>query len=421
MALNPSEEVVYMKKFLVFPLITLLLSSIPALAAKSSSGRGGGASSSARVSRGGSFRSFGSAGRVSHSFSSHSNGGGYAGQSFNHSFGRAYGQNGSSYSNSYASRSLSSRFQSDGVAGFHRFVTRGPDLPGSLRNPISGFPSRGPNGQPFSSSMVSSRGMGSASVRNQMSGIVHDARFLGRVNTYDAMENRPGQYAWHSWNGVSFCHYHGRWGSDWYGWNLGSGFFWTQFYAGNWWWYDPAGANWCYWNNGNWLWQNPDSDAIYAYDNGDYSSAGSSNNTSEDNNNYYADRSGNQVPDASQGANNNAESSGSNQSAQKDDDQGQDPLVFKSPDGLRMVRIQGDTGDAFLYNVVGGKDSKPVFLSSHVAGVKYSLKGGELQILVLTDDGGFQVFGADGSPVTSGNPSRLEYSPTDQSPKGIDS
>jgi hypothetical protein len=422
MAFKPSQEVALMKKLLILPLIGFLLPSLPALAAKNSAGRGGGGrfSSSAHGFGGGSFRSSGSFGRSSHSFSRF-NGGGVAGHSFNRSYGGAYSSYGSSRSNRYASRSSSPHYQSNGVSGFSRFDNRGPHLPEGLRNPVSGFPSRGPNGQSFSASLVSAHGMGSAPVRGQMSAIVHDARFLGRIQTYDATENRAGHYAWHSWNGVNFCHYHGRWGSDWYGWNVGGHFFWTQYYAGNFWSYNPVDTSWCYWNTGSGLWQDPDSAADYADDNGGTDSAVASNNAqednSQDNNGETADRGGNQAPDA----NDNAQASASNPSAQKDDGQGQDPNVFKSPDGLRMVEIQDDSGDAYLYDIVGGKDSKPIFLSSHVAGVKYSNKAGETQILVLTDDGGFQVFNADGSPITRGGPSRLELAPNDQAPKGIDS
>jgi hypothetical protein len=231
--------------------------------------------------------------------------------------------------------------------------------------------------------------MSSSTVRNQMSKIANNSDFSRQVNTYNATENGRGQYYWHNWNGGNFCHYCDGWGCNWYGWGCGAGFFWAQFYWGNWWWCDPVYDNWCYWNDGWWWWQNPQTQADYIYDNGNYVPADGSNSAGYNNNSGYDNNGYGEAPNYQP----------PNQAASAA------PLEYKSPDGTSVVRIQGSTEDAFLYKYDNGtrkRGSKPTYLGSNVADVKYSKKNG--RILLIKEDGGFQIFNPDGSPLPGEKP-----------------
>lgn len=77
---------------------------------------------------------------------------------------------------------------------------------------------------------------------------------------------------------------------------------------------------------------------------------------------------------------------------------------YRSKDGTRMVKIVD--GDAFLYDTVEGEeDNKPVYLASNVKEVKFSSAREEkpLQILLVFDDGSFEMFDPDGNPYTGGD------------------
>jgi hypothetical protein len=402
-----------MKKSLLIPFIVFLLATLPAFSDPSISRNGNGGGGGNRGSkgsvpaRGSGARSVRSSGRSYRSTSPRSNGGGYYRRNYgNYSNRGNYGQNYSNNARSYRSysRTPSQRVQRMGVASVPHIANHSQVLPGNLRHAPSGVPSRGPNGVALATRAVSPGRMSSSLVRNQMSKIANNPGFSRQVNTYNATESQVGHYYWHNLNGGSFCHYCDRFGGNWYGWCSGAGFFWTQFYWGNWWWQDPLLNNWCYWNNGYWWWQNPQTQIVYVYNNGNYvpaedsNNAGYNNGPGNENNNYS------QAPENPPPQNNQADDSAST-SGQTDEKE--NPYVFKSPDGTLMVEVAKGSGDAFLYQVVGEEDSKPLYLDSNVAYVKYSLKGDKLRILLIKEDGSFEVFSADGSSLDGGKPSGL--------------
>ncbi|HTB23486.1 MAG TPA: hypothetical protein VK914_12370 [bacterium] len=138
----------------------------------------------------------------------------------------------------------------------------------SAPRPQTGFDGRALGGRAIP------RGSWSGSaVRGQM-GFLSQSRngfTRARVSAQIGNESSPGHYYWHQGQGFNYCHYRDSYGTDWFGWYLGSAFFWTEFYAGGWWIYDDEQDRWCYWSHGNWWWQDPgDPQMVYLYDDGSY-------------------------------------------------------------------------------------------------------------------------------------------------------
>ncbi|HEV2355434.1 MAG TPA: hypothetical protein VGR89_14395, partial [Puia sp.] len=167
-------------------------------------------------------------------------------------------------------------------------------------------------------------------------------------------------------------HYYDPWGYHWYGWYWGGNCFWSRWYGGNWWWYDPVYYRWCYWHDGGWWWQDPAQvNIVYVYNNGQYEQANSAE----------AATTGVQTAPTGPGQ----EPAGSAATAS-----------FSSKDGTRMVKIVN--GDAFLYDTVQGEDNKPYFLASGVKEVKFSEGNGkDPQVLAIFEDGSFQMYDSDGN------------------------
>jgi hypothetical protein len=244
--------------------------------------------------------------------------------------------------------------------------------------------------------------MSSPAVKSQMAALTGNRGFHPNIGS-PSLGGRTGQYIWHSWGGYNYCNYYDRYGNGWWGWNCGAGFFWTQFYCGNWWWYDPWWGNWCYWWGGNWWWQDPGTTTVYVYNNGSYTPANSNGSGYSNNNSpgYNPDDYGGPVygddgKEASQGRPPaDGETSQSNFQTPKNDDGSVD---FVSRDGKVKVAVSAQ-GDAFLYNLKNSK-AKPVFLDSNVEQVKFSTPGnGPTKILLIFNDGTFETFNANGTVV----------------------
>jgi hypothetical protein len=194
--------------------------------------------------------------------------------------------------------------------------------------------------------------MNSAAVRGPMASIARSSAFTSRMNRLNSAETLRGHYYWHNFNGFNFCHYFDSWGAHWYGWYRGDSFFWTRYFGGLWWWYDPLAFHWCYWDDG-WYWQDPETQVI-TLDNGGQSASP-------------------QTSDASGGY-----------------------TQYQSEDGTRTVKMVGQ--DAFLFDTSGSPDFKPRFLASGVAKVTLSKtdQGKPLQIMLELNDGSFQLFDSQG-------------------------
>lgn len=302
--------------------------------------------------------------------------GGYTAPNGNYpNFSRPYGSNGlgygkRSYNSSNPERNFTSRYGANvggarttissqklrrmGITSVPKPLTNQAVLPGNLRHSAPPLPVQGPSGGNLSTSMVSPNRMNSPLVRSNMSAVAGSEAFMAKVNSNALVTGRSNNYYWNKWNGYNYCTYYSPYGGCWYGWNCSAGFFWTQYYCGNWWWYDPWWDRWCYWWNDGWWWQDPATTTVYVYNNGNYAAIDQStrNNTT----------------------------------------------AFHSPDGSCTVKIM-EQGDAFLYSDGGS----PRYLGSNVDDIKFSNpQQGPLRILLLLKDGSFKLFNADGSLASGG-------------------
>jgi len=243
-------------------------------------------------------------------------------------------------------------------------------------------PAAGPQGSALHASVISRTAMNGAVVRSQMS-VVGRAQVTAQINVYNRTEVVPNHYYWHNYNGWNYCHYYDPYGYHWYGWYVGGNCFWSRYWSGNWWWYDPVYYHWCYWHDGWWWWQDPANvQVVYVYDNGNYVNAATVGETSTS----------------------SSPSAPSDSTLQPAEAKPLAPVsvdkVLNSKDGTRQVKIVG--GDAFLYDtVVVDNDNKPVFLSDNVKDVKFipGTAGAPPQILVSLTDGTTQTYDSDGNAV----------------------
>jgi hypothetical protein len=371
-----------MKRVLYFLLITFL---IPGSVVFARGGDGGGASGGGdRGGNGGGFDGGGdrggsagsnNGGSVDDHSSVRSSGNGGGGRVTSSSTGRNFG----SYTNRYnlfrnrnfggnRQAYVSPQLRQMGVSRVP--MTNRSQLLGSnqMRSRVSP-PGRGPDGAALKAAPMARTNMNTALVRTQMSSIARNREFTSQVNTLNGTENRVGHYYWHNFNGGNFCHYYDHWGCNWYGWYFGGAFFWTQYYWGNWWWWDPFYDRWCYWYDGWWWWQDPyHVNTVYIYNDGDYVPAG-------------ADNSGINAVESAGGS------------------------IFRSNDGSRMVKISGNSRDAFLYDTAKKPAFSPIYLASGVKEVKFSnaSNGRPLQVMLILNDGSFDLFDDGGNPYNGGS------------------
>jgi len=75
--------------------------------------------------------------------------------------------------------------------------------------------------------------------------------------------------------------------------------------------------------------------------------------------------------------------------------------TFNSKDGSRMVKLAGNSNDAFLYDTSGTAAFKAKYLASDVTDVRFSNtdNGKPLQIMLGLADGSFELYDADGNAV----------------------
>ena len=169
-----------------------------------------------------------------------------------------------------------------------------------------------------------------------MANVAVNVGFRAQIGGFNRSENIANHYYWHTWNGMNYCHYYDPWGYHWYGWYLGSNCFWTRYYGNNWWWYDSAMGRWCYWSNGGWCWQDPANvNVVYVYNDGNYVPSETEDTV------------------AVNAPSNEGAALGrlwENDSSEK---------VYRSKDGYRMVKIEGESRDAFLYDTADPPSFEP--------------------------------------------------------------
>jgi hypothetical protein len=231
------------------------------------------------------------------------------------------------------------------------------------------FPQHGLDHLAITATMVSPRHYNDGIVRDHMN-LVDSVEWNARVNQFNFSENQAGHYYWHNDDGVNYCHYLDASGYHWFGWYRGDQYFWTRNFNGRWWWYDADYDRWCFWNNGFWWWQDPyHVGDLYCYNNDNYIPC----NSSEDQ----------VVVTASNNANLQSN---------------------VSPDGTRLVKVDADTQDAFLYDTTNPPTFDPVYLASGVQSVQFSdtSNGRPLEIILKLNDGSFDLFDGQGNPYGPG-------------------
>jgi hypothetical protein len=105
------------------------------------------------------------------------------------------------------------------------------------------FPQKGADHQVITAAVVSSRHFNDSVVHDQMT-MVNSPEWQARANQYNTSENQAGHYYWHNDGGVNYCHYLDASGYNWYGWYVGSQYFWTRNFNGRWWQYDSDYSRW---------------------------------------------------------------------------------------------------------------------------------------------------------------------------------
>jgi hypothetical protein len=270
----------------------------------------------------------------------------------------------------YAPGYVRKKLEKIGVSAEPRLITDRSEMMGTDKvHSIISFPQKGPDQKAITASSVSPRHFNDGVVRDQMK-TVDSPEWRTRLDQYNGSENQAGHYYWHNDDGVNYCHYLDSSGYNWYGWYTGGQYFWTRDFDGRWWEYDSDYNRWCFWNDGYWWWQDPNHVGdLYCYDNNDY------------------------IPCNSQ------------------DDQvvvtaPDDGLMnsYPSTDGTRIVKIDEQTQDAFLYDTANPPGFDPVYLASGVESVNFSDTGNgrPLEIILKLNDGSFDLFDAQGNAYNPG-------------------
>jgi len=232
-----------------------------------------------------------------------------------------------------------------------------------------GLPKEGPGHRPLRGNALSPRHFNDPIVRQQMARI-DNADWTARIHGFHDSEKLANHYYWHQDQGFNFCHYIDPTGYHWWGWYSGDQFFWTRHFHSRWWWYDSDYDRWCFWNNGNWWWQDPyHLGDLYCYNNDTYIPTNSADDQV--------------VVTAPVNSN---------------------PQVTTSPDGTRLVKVIGDSQDAFLYDTANPPTFDPVYLASGTQSVQFSdtSNGRPLEIILKLNDGSFDMFDGYGNPYNPG-------------------
>ena len=218
--------------------------------------------------------------------------------------------------------------------------------------------------------------------RDQMSRI--DQRdFRQNIHQHqDHWDSRDHEYHWHDWNGWRVCHHYDTFGFHWWGFYVGTTYFWTRYHDDNYWWYEPYWHRWVYMHDGQWWWTHPDG-RCYVYTNGGYY--------------LYGNGTGGVVltPDPTPPVD-----------VPPGPPAAADQTSVYSLDGARSIQITGAGKDAYLYDLTVADPNDPAaqgrYLASGVKTAVFVNDGDEVREIILTvvDDSGNQstmTFNRDGA------------------------
>jgi hypothetical protein len=169
---------------------------------------------------------------------------------------------------------LSQALQSRGVTQApHRFSRKNDILNSNRERSKAPSPREGMGGKALNHEGIPSRRFNEPVVRNQMTLIARSGSGFSapQISVQLRAEASPGRYYWHHSDGFDYVHYNDSWGQPWFGWYVGSSYFWTRYHANRWWFYDDGFGRWSYWSGGSWYWQDPDNmSSVYLYSDGAY-------------------------------------------------------------------------------------------------------------------------------------------------------
>lgn len=282
----------------------------------------------------------------------------------------------------YAPGYVRKRLQSLGVTHEPAYLAeRSQIVHSDRRHSATPQPALGPDGAPMALPPVLPRGAGVQAVREQLAAVSGEG-WRAHIQELNRTEARPGRAHWHADGGAEFCHSVDAAGSQWYGWRVGGGIFWTRSFKGRWWWYDRDAGRWDFYDQGFWWWQDPHHVAdLYCYDEGGYIPADP----------------GEDAVAVTQPSTGGARS-------------------VRSPDGRRVVKLLSGDDDAYLYDTSKPPAFKPVYLASGVKKAQFSdpANGRPLEVILRLDDGSSERFDATGRPddpagASEGGPDRPAF------------
>ncbi len=187
---------------------------------------------------------------------------------------------------------------------------------------------------------------------------------IGRIDRGDMRGNIHGVqdhwdrnnhgYDWHDWNGMPVCHHYDQFGYHWWGFYVGSTYFWTRYDNDMYWWYDPYWHRWTFLRDGRWWWQEGGITYVII-----------------DNNYYrYGDNGGTVVVTPDPTAPVDVPPTAPDAPAPA-----QNQTMFYSLDGTRSVQILGDAKEAYLYDLTAAdpasEQAQGRWLGSGVASAKF--------------------------------------------------
>lgn len=212
--------------------------------------------------------------------------------------------------------------------------------------------------------------------------VIRNPGASGGISSHAGIERAPGRTWYHHDGGHGYYHYYSHDHYNWYGFWFGPSFYWFPYYYGYWWWYDPGYARWNYWYNGYW-WYYPPGGPTYIYVNNGYVPY-----------DQYAQTGETSVP-----APPSTPPSAPPASAAKNAPSAPAGGSWKTPDGKRMVQINGPDGGAFLFDQTKTPPSLIKHLGDHAEKVLFAGSAkGPSKILVEFSDGSFKVFDESGNP-----------------------
>lgn len=219
--------------------------------------------------------------------------------------------------------------------------------------------------------------------------VINNTTIVNNIRVHERNWDRHHHhgYEYHYWNGHRIGHHYDLHNRHWWGFYIGSVYFWTRFHHDHYWWYDPYYRRWVYLHEGRWWYRDPANvTVVYVYDNGRYYN--------------YRDARGGVVllPDPTPPA----EPIPSDPAAPTAPET--DKEVYVSEDGTREVRIVGEERDAFLYDTAETPSFEPEYLASDVKEVVFNTAtDGALQIMLVVEktvngqvERSFRVFDAQG-------------------------